>query len=149
MARTYEQDCPVADSLDLIGERWTLLLVRDLLRGPKRFQELQQLQEGLTPAVLSRRLKTLEQAGIVERQFYSDHPPRAEYLLTPKGQELRTVVVAIGIWGAKHTGYPHRMLHARCGDPVGVRFHCPTCDELLSRPTDLADYEREPVGRNS
>ena len=139
MPRAYDQDCPVAESLDLIGERWTLLVIRDLLRGPRRFQELLQLQEGITPAVLSDRLKSLERRAIVTRQFYSDHPPRAEYLLTPKGQELRDVVIALGIWGAKHAGYPHRMRHTRCGGPIAVQFHCPSCGEALTQESDLAD----------
>lgn len=137
----FDRDCPVAESLGLIGERWTLLIVRDLLRGPKRFQDLQEMQEGITPAMLSQRLKELEQAEIVTRRFYSDHPPRAEYFLTPKGEELQTVVMALGIWGAKHAGYPHRMLHAACSRPVGLQLYCPACGDALTTPTELADYE--------
>src|SRR5919206_136854 len=88
MPRLYGQACPVARSLDLLGERWTLLIVRDLLRGRRRFQDLIESLPGIAPNVLSDRLKLLEECGIVSRRFYSEHPPRAEYVLTDKGGEL-------------------------------------------------------------
>src|SRR3712207_7079876 len=78
MARLYNQPCPVAKSLDVLGERWTLLVVRDLLRGRHRFHELAASLPGIAPNVLSDRLKLLEEHGLVERRFYSDHPPRSE-----------------------------------------------------------------------
>lgn len=140
MTKPYDQACPVASALDLFGERWALLLIRDLLRGPKRFQELESSLEGIAPTVLSQRLKDLEGAGIVTRRFYSDHPPRAEYLLTPKGEDLKIVVGALGVWGSRHTGQSSDMLHAACGGPVGVQFTCPTCDVPLSHASDIAKH---------
>ena len=85
MARLYGQRCPVAKSLELVGERWTLLIVRDLLRGSCRFQDLLESLKGIAPNVLSERLKLMEEHALVERRFYSEHPPRAEYVLTEKG----------------------------------------------------------------
>lgn len=101
MPRQYatQQTCPVARSLGVVGDRWTLLVVRDLLRGRTRFAELMQSLEGISPNVLSTRLKTLEDDGIVERSIYEDRPPRAEYRLTEKGQALSTVIDAIYDWG--------------------------------------------------
>src|SRR5262245_22931689 len=101
MAKAYGQVCPMALSLEIIGERWTLLMVRDLMRGPRRFQELVESLDA-APTILSRRLKLLEARGIVTRRIYSDHPPRAEYELTPAGRELSTVIAALTIWGSKH-----------------------------------------------
>jgi DNA-binding HxlR family transcriptional regulator len=87
--------CPVARTLDVIGDRWTLLLLRDLfLDGPRKFQDCQRSLTGISPNTLSARLKTLEANGIIERRFYDEHPPRAEYLLTGKGRELGPVSVS-------------------------------------------------------
>src|SRR6516164_3675576 len=98
MAKAYGQVCPMALSLEIIGERWTLLMVRDLMRGPRRFRELVESLVGAAPTILSRRLKLLEAKGIVTRRMYSDHPPRAEYELTQAGRELSTVIASLTIW---------------------------------------------------
>lgn len=101
--------CPIARSLDVVGERWTILIIRELVRfGPRKFHEFEQGITGLSPNTLSARLKRLEQAGIVERRFYAQHPPRAEYLLTEKGRELRPVLRALFEWGERHTKYAPR-----------------------------------------
>jgi DNA-binding HxlR family transcriptional regulator len=104
MARLYhtQQDCPVARSLDIIGDRWTLLVVRDLLRGRHRFNDLLESCEGISPNLLSARLKALGDAAIVERSFYSEHPPRAEYHLTEKGRALGPAIRAIFEWGERY-----------------------------------------------
>jgi len=99
--------CPVARTLDIIGDRWTMLIVRDLvLHGPRKFADLQRSLPRASPNTLSDRLKTLEEHGVVTRRFYEDHPPRAEYLLTPKGDDLRPILRALRIWGEKHTTPP-------------------------------------------
>jgi DNA-binding HxlR family transcriptional regulator len=96
--------CPVARTLDIVGERWTLLIIRDLLLGTMRFQDFQKRLPGLTPNVLSARLKKLEVHGLVRRDFYSDHPPRAAYTLTDRGQGLGVAVLALGGWGRRNLG---------------------------------------------
>ena len=103
MARSYEQKgCPVARTLDVIGERWTILVLRDLfLKGPRRFQDLQESLAGVAPNTLSARLKDLEARGIVARRLYSEHPPRLEYQLTEKGRTLGPVMRALREWGRK------------------------------------------------
>jgi DNA-binding HxlR family transcriptional regulator len=99
--------CPVARTLDIIGDRWTMLIVRDLvLHGPRKFADLQRSLPRASPNTLSDRLKTLEEHGVVTRRFYEDHPPRAEYLLTPKGDDLRPILRALRIWGERHTTPP-------------------------------------------
>ena len=96
--------CPVARTLDLIGERWTILILRDLVvGGARKFQDFERSLAGISPNTLSARLKRLEEAGIVERRFYEQHPPRAEYVLTEKGGELRPILKALFEWGRKNT----------------------------------------------
>ena len=104
MSASYNQPrCPVARALDIVGERWTLLILRDLVRhGPQRFADLERRLAGASPNTLSARLKTLEAAGIVERRFYEEHPPRAEYLLTRKGEALRPILRDLREWGERH-----------------------------------------------
>ena len=102
MPKRYDQPCPVAKTLELVGDRWTLLAVRDLLPGTKRFQDLLTSLPGIAPNILSARLKLMEEHGLVTRRFYSDHPPRAEYGLTERGKELRMVVGALASWGSRH-----------------------------------------------
>ena len=104
MARSYRQkSCPVARTLDIIGERWTILLLRDLfLQGPRRFQDFQESLAGVAPNTLSSRLKAMEEQGLIARRFYSDHPPRVEYHLTEKGKSLGPVLKALRDWGQRH-----------------------------------------------
>jgi DNA-binding HxlR family transcriptional regulator len=104
MTKTYDiPDCPVAVTLDLIGERWTILLLRDLLlHGARRFQDFQASLPGVAPNILSSRLKAMEDSGLVHRQLYSERPPRLEYRLTDKGKSLGPVVKAMRDWGTKH-----------------------------------------------
>jgi DNA-binding HxlR family transcriptional regulator len=104
MAKSYDiPDCPVARTLDLIGERWTILLLRDLLlEGPRRFQDFQASLPGVAPNILSARLKAMEDNGLIGRQLYSERPPRVEYLLTDKGKSLGPIVKAMRDWGTKN-----------------------------------------------
>lgn len=105
VAKTYHtvEDCPVARTLEMIGERWTILLLRDLLlHGPRRFQDFQNSMGKVAPATLSARLKDLEANGLVFRQLYSENPPRLEYTLTDKGRSLGPIVSAMRSWGLKN-----------------------------------------------
>jgi DNA-binding HxlR family transcriptional regulator len=119
--------CPVAATLELVGDRWTLLIVRDLLRGRRKFNELRESVEGIPPAVLSTRLRTLEAAGIVERRQYQDRPPRREYRLTPKGHALGVVVGALADWGQRYADADLALVDGACGHGISVVYHCPTC----------------------
>jgi DNA-binding HxlR family transcriptional regulator len=128
MPRQYGQACPVAKSLEILGERWTLLIVRDLLRGAARFQDLQTSLDGIAPNLLSERLKAMEEHGLITRQLYSERPPRAEYHLSDKGHELGVVVGALAQWGNRHLHREHRLVNEECGHPVKLLYYCPTCD---------------------
>lgn len=103
MEPRYDLKCPVARTLDVIGERWTILILRDLFkREPLRFQDLERSLEGISPNTLSARLKSLMDRGIIDRRFYEQHPPRAEYFLTDKGRTLGPILKALYEWGQKH-----------------------------------------------
>ncbi len=104
MGTRYDPECPVARTLEIIGERWTILVLRDLfLFGPRKFQDFQNSLQGIAPNTLSARIKRLEVAGVIERRLYSEHPPRAEYRLTEKGRALGPALLALKSWGEVHT----------------------------------------------
>ena len=104
MPKTYDiGDCPVARTLDLIGERWTILLLRDLLlHGARRFQDFQSSLPGIAPNTLSTRLKSMEDSGLLKRQLYNERPPRLEYVLTDKGKSLGPIIKGMRDWGTKY-----------------------------------------------
>ena len=133
MTTPREVRCPVAGTLDVVGDRWTLLIVRDLLRGHSKFGELRRSVEGVTTTMLSDRLKRLEAEGVVERQIYSEYPPRAEYVLTAKGHALGMVVGALSAWGQQYGDHDLLLVDSDCGHGVKVVYHCPTCEREAPR----------------
>ncbi len=98
---TYGQFCPIAKAMEVLDERWTLLVVRELLMGSRHFNELRRGNPKMSPALLSKRLRRLERAGVVRRRVVGD---RSAYELTESGLELRAVVEALGAWGARWVG---------------------------------------------
>jgi DNA-binding HxlR family transcriptional regulator len=132
MAKRYGQACPVAKALEVIGERWTLLIARDLLlQGPRRFQDFQESLKGIAPNLLSERLKLMEEHGLITRRFYSEHPPRAEYLLTEKGKSLGHVIGALAVWGSRHLYRQATLVHEDCGEAVKSAYYCPKCEDRV------------------
>ena len=96
--------CPVACTLDLLGDKWSLLVVRDLMRGKTRYAQFLDSPEGIPTNILAERLKRLAGAGFVKARRYSRHPPRLEYILTATGEDLRPVMRAMVEWGIRHAG---------------------------------------------
>jgi DNA-binding HxlR family transcriptional regulator len=96
-----DMQCPIARSLERVGEWWSILILRDAFQGLKRFDEFQE-SLGIAPNMLARRLKALVEAGLLERRRYSERPPRDEYVLTQAGREFRPVLWALLAWGNKH-----------------------------------------------
>ena len=129
------QFCSIAKSLEVIGERWSLLIVRDILNGNRRFGELQQ-SLGIARNVLSARLQRLVDENILERRAYQESPPRYEYFLTEKGLDLWPSLIALMGWGDRHSGNPEgpplRIVHKDCGGAVSDRGICDSCGEVLS-----------------
>jgi DNA-binding HxlR family transcriptional regulator len=102
MQETRRSDCPIACTLDLVGDRWTLLVVRDLFAGKHRFSEFLASGEGMETNTLADRLARLVRAGLVERSLYERRPPRYEYHLTPAGRDLAPVLRAMYAWARAH-----------------------------------------------
>jgi DNA-binding HxlR family transcriptional regulator len=96
-----DMPCPIARSLERVGEWWSILILRDAMHGMTRFDQFQKSLE-IAPNMLTRRLNALVEAGLLERRRYSEHPPRDEYVLTARGRDFRPVVVALAVWGNKH-----------------------------------------------
>ncbi len=102
MQKRYEQTCPVARTLDLVGDRWTMLIIRDLFLGVRRFNEFLGSSPGMPPKLLSQRLKFLIESGFVAREVYKEFPPRSEYALTERGRSLFPILKALGDWGLEN-----------------------------------------------
>lgn len=96
--------CPVACTLDVLGDRWSLLVVRDVMRGKRRYAQFLESPEGIPTNILADRLKRLAAKGVIASSRYSQHPPRVEYRLTPKGEDLRPIMRAMVEWGVQHEG---------------------------------------------
>ena len=135
MQRTSFEDmtCSVAQTLDVVGEWWSLLIVRDALLGVTRFDDFQ-VRLGISRNILTRRLNHLVEGGILKRVPYQDHPPRSEYRLTEKGRDLWHVVTAMRQWGdrwAAPDGPPLQIRHSACGHIVTAVPACSSCGEPL------------------
>jgi DNA-binding HxlR family transcriptional regulator len=132
--KNHEQtDCSIAATLGLIGDRWTLLILRDAFRGVRRFSDFEQ-DLGIAKNLLSDRLRKLVDGGVLERVPYQDRPVRCEYILTAKGQELSPALISLMKWGDRWfaDGEPPTVLvHDRCGTPLTQQVLCPACDEVV------------------
>ena len=128
------QACSVAKSLEVIGERWSLLIIRDVMNGNRRFSQIQS-SLGIARNVLSARLQRLIDEDILERRAYQESPPRHEYFLTQKGLDLWPSLLALMHWGDRHSagpaGPPLLVIHKGCGGEVSDRGICETCGEVL------------------
>jgi DNA-binding HxlR family transcriptional regulator len=137
MARQPAQrrPCPIAATLEIVGERWSLVAIRELAYGVHRFDQIA-AYTGASRDILAERLRKLERLEIVERRRYSDHPPRSEYHLTDKGGELLPVLMALGQWGTKWARPAHATtwLH-ECGHVVVIDHTCHDCGGAVSRAT--------------
>ena len=96
-----KKNCPVARTVNVIGGKWTLLILRDLFDGTRRFGELRASLTGISPKTLTEKLRILEQEGIIERKIYPEVPPRVEYSLTKRGQMLEPIFEAMRAWGTQ------------------------------------------------
>jgi DNA-binding HxlR family transcriptional regulator len=127
--------CSIAQTLEIVGEWWTLLIVRDSLLGVTRFDDWQR-RLGIARNVLSARLEQLVEHGILERRRYQEHPPRDEYILTRKGRDLAPVLDALRTWWDRHAapdGPPAVLVHDDCGEVTTPVPHCSKCGERLRR----------------
>jgi DNA-binding HxlR family transcriptional regulator len=131
LTRTYDsQVCSVARALEAIGDRWTMLVIRDAFLGVRRFDDFQR-DLGIARNVLTDRLGRLVEEGILEKRAYQERPERFEYRLTEKGADLWPVLVSLMKWGDRHSpsdgGQPTLIVHRDCGGEVNERFRCERC----------------------
>jgi DNA-binding HxlR family transcriptional regulator len=131
--RDFPRDeCAIAAALDFVGDRWSLLVLREAFFGVRRFEELRE-KTGAARNILSDRLGKLVEAGILRRERYSERPPRDEYRLTEKGLDLYPVIVALAQWGARwgefDIGPAISLQHNACGAAIEPRLTCPECGE--------------------
>ncbi len=143
-----KQRCAIAASLHIIGEPWTLLILRDAFRGLTRFEQWQE-SLGMARNVLAARLKSLVAHGIFEAKVYCDRPKRHEYVLTEKGYELRPVIFHLADWGTRHIYGGDRpmmeMVHDRCGHTLMPHTHCAECEGRIVR--DDVTIRQNPAAR--
>jgi DNA-binding HxlR family transcriptional regulator len=129
------QECSVARALEVVGERWTLLIVRDALYGVRRYNDFL-VHLGIPRAVLSARLKTLTEEGILVKRRYQESPPRDEYVVTERGIALWPVLRALGRWSRDNIEEAHLRFfqHADCGTEIGSHGECPACGTFVAAP---------------
>ncbi|MBC3205764.1 helix-turn-helix transcriptional regulator [Pseudomonas sp. SWRI111] len=138
--------CPISRAEEVVGDRWTVLVLRELFMGSHRYDEIQ-AQTGGTPQMIATRLKTLEADGLVERRLYNERPKRYEYHLTAKGQAFYPVIMALRAWGetwckAPEEGLAVVLTHKRCNHAAGLGPLCEHCGEPLRRE-DLSSHPQE------
>jgi DNA-binding HxlR family transcriptional regulator len=144
MQRTSFQDmnCPIARSLERVGEWWSILILRDAFYGMTRFDEFQK-SLGIAPNMLSRRLSGLVEQGLLERRLYSEKPPRYEYFLTERGRDFRPVLWALLAWGNRHFS-PEGEYVMVADKQTGERVEPVMADKATGRPLTEADFESVP-----
>jgi DNA-binding HxlR family transcriptional regulator len=126
-------NCSISRPLAVLGERWTLLVIKEAFLGVKRFEDMQR-DLGVARNVLADRLQKLVGEGILERRRYEERPPRFEYKLTAKGRDLYPVIVSIMRWGDRYTaeaGAPVRLIHEPCGQEAEPKLVCSHCGEEI------------------
>lgn len=128
-----DQNCSIAASLAVLGERWTLLVMREVLLGRRRFADIRR-HVGVAPNILSDRLQTLVNQGLLERYRYSTQPEAYEYRPTQKGVDANPVLVALMRWGDTYAapgGAPRVIVHVACGHDANPELHCSHCGEVI------------------
>jgi DNA-binding HxlR family transcriptional regulator len=129
--------CTAAAALGVIGEKWSLLVVRELAFGVHRFDSIVQ-NTGAPRDILTSRLRSLESAGVVEKRQYSERPPRFEYHLTQAGRELRPILLSLGQWGSRWAaGAPPVSFEHTCGETLEVVHTCKACGEAVTGGRDV------------
>jgi DNA-binding HxlR family transcriptional regulator len=143
-ANYSNEHCSVAAALQVVGDPWTLLIVRDAFFGVRRFDDWQ-ARLGVARNVLAARLKTLVEQGVMETRLYSEHPPRKDYVLTRKGRDLLPVILTLKAWGDQHVygaaGRPLDLTHS-CGAQLTTKTVCEACGETIEN-RELTPRRRE------
>lgn len=136
--------CSIDAALAVVGDRWSILILRDMFKGIRRFEEIQR-DLAIPRAVLTERLRRLTKAGVLSRRLYQTRPDRYEYRLTEMGIELSPILVSLMHWGDRWLGEgdpPVQLVHRSCGTPVSLEYYCWECAESFS-PTEIRSVPPE------
>ena len=132
MKPRYDLPCNIAQTLNIIGDRWTLLIIHEILVGRTTFNDIKKGLDGLSANLLSERLKLLEEQGLVKTELYSKHPPRYNYKLTESGEDLKDVFHAMIIWGTKNLDECYKKLvEVSTGDEVEIGYYSKNTGEAV------------------
>ena len=139
MKASYHLPCNIAQTLNLIGDKWSLLILHELSIGHQTYNEIQGGLTGIPTNLLSARLKELEEDGRLNSALYQAHPPRYRYTLTESGADLYHVFYSLILWGEKYLQDKcyKRLVHKDCGSSIEVQYVCPHCQQVLER-SDIA-----------
>lgn len=134
MKNLYNLPCNIAQTLNIIGDKWTLLIIRQIMMGHDTYKEIQDHLEGIPSNLLSDRLKCLESDELITSELYQHHPPRYRYLLTESGKDLCDVFNTIILWGEKNLKKCFKQLtHGECGHKIELQYYCPQCDKTIDK----------------
>ncbi len=126
--KQYNLHCNIAQTLNIIGDRWSLLILHQIFLGYETFKEIQDNLDGIPTNLLSERLKTLETDMLIKRSIYQTHPPRYKYVLTDKGYDLEDVFNSLILWGQKHLNTCYKKLvHVGCKGTIEHKYYCTNC----------------------
>ena len=131
--KQYNLNCNIAQTLNIIGDKWSLLILHEMFMGRETYKEIQDNLEGIPTNLLAERLKTLEGDNLVKRNIYQSNPPRYKYSLTEKGYDLEHIFNSLILWGQKHLNTCYKKLvHKNCKSLIEHRYYCPNCNKNVS-----------------
>ncbi len=132
MKPVYDLDCNLAKTLNILGDRWTMLVLHRIYKNKKTFKELEESLDTIPTNILSDRLKLLTENELISKELYSKHPPRYEYIITEKGRSFNHVFNSMIIWANKYLDDCNKTVcHKECGNEVSIKYYCSECDKYL------------------
>lgn len=144
MKNPYDKPCNIAQTLNIIGDKWSLLIIHEMAAGRNTYAEIRKGLDGIPTNLLSARLKSLEADGLITSSLYVEHPPRYQYKLTEAGRDLQDVLNCLMLWGEKHLSACYKVLsHRECGEPVQIRYYCPQCRKVVEKSELCVNSSKE------
>ena len=141
--------CNIANTLNLIGDKWSLLILHEILLGNETYNDIKNRLEGIPSNLLSQRLKSLEDDKLIISDLYQQHPPRYCYRLTDSGKDLEDVFNCLILWGSKHLRPCYKkIVHKKCGHPVILQYYCPHCKQVVEHDSRIITKSAENMTNN-
>lgn len=132
MKSTYDFECNLAQTLNIVGDKWTLLVLHRILNNKNTFKELQQALNPIPTNILSDRIKLLEKNGFITAKLYNEHPPRNKYVTTKKGNDFKHVFNSIILWANKYLqNCKKTVCHEKCGKEIEIKYYCKNCNKYV------------------